>query len=132
MTYSGKKDITYAIAIWSGPFLLLFLLLLRVDFTIITIIVLSFLLSFWIWNSTKYSIEGEILNIKCWILHKKLNIKNIRRIKNVKNIYSSYALAVDRLEINYNSNSKLYVSPLNQEEFIKEIVSINKEIQYDV
>ena len=128
MKYLPKKDLVYAFAIWSAPIIIIPFLIFSFSVTILIIFVLSFLLSFWLWNSTSYRIEKGELIIKCWIFGRKVNIEDIVKVKKTKNFLASYALASDRLEITENNKTKYYVSPDNFETFIAELKKYNPNI----
>ncbi|NOX37536.1 MAG: hypothetical protein GXO78_08365 [Calditrichaeota bacterium] len=128
MEYSPKKDGIYALAIWSAPILLFFFLIFSYSQLILGIFILSVLLSFWMWNSTRYSIENGELFIKCWVLKKKVPVKDVVKVRRTRNYLASYALAVDRLEITEKNNQKFYVSPDNVEMFISELKKYNPNI----
>ncbi len=129
MQYLPKKDLIYALTIWAAPTIVLFLLLFNFSFTLLIIFILSFMLSFWLWNSTKYEITNGELCIRCWLFKKRVNIKDIEQVKKTKNIWASYALAVERLEITEKNKSKYYISPNNFEAFIAELKRYNAAIR---
>ncbi len=128
MKYLPKKDKCYTLVIWSAPIIILPFLIFSFSVTILIIFVLSFLLSFWLWNSTSYKIEKGELFIKCWVFRRKVNIKDIVKVKKTKNFLASYALALDRLEITEKNKSKYYLSPNNFETFIEELKKYNSDI----
>lgn len=128
MKYLPRKDKCYTLVIWSAPIILLPFLIFSFSVTILIIFLLSFLLSFWLWNSTSYKIEKGELFIKCWVFRRKVNVKDIVKVKKTKNFLASYALALDRLEITEKNKSKYYLSPNNFETFIEELKKYNSDI----
>lgn len=62
--------------------------------------------------TTKYTIEGDKLVIKCGFLyHKTIDINTIRRIAETNNLLSSPATSLDRLEILYGKFDSVLISP---------------------
>ncbi len=127
MVFKAQKDITYGNMIWSMPFFPLLLLLLEASVVLIFLSLALLLLAAWIWNSTEYVIDGNMLRIKCWLFKEIVPLDRITSIKRTKNILASYALAVDRLEIGYSDNY-CYVSPVEKEKFIQVIMTNNKNV----
>jgi len=128
MKYLPRKDRFYAFVIWSAPTIIILFLIFSFSVTTLIIFLLSFLLSFWLWNSTSYKIEKGELFIKCWVFRRKVNIKDILRVKKTRNFLASYAMALDRLEITEKNRSKYYVSPNSFETFIAELKKYNSDI----
>ena len=128
MKYLPRKDKFYAFVIWSAPTIIILFLIFSFSVTTLIIFLLSFLLSFWLWNSTSYKIEKGELFIKCWVFERKVNIKDILRVKKTRNFLASYAMALDRLEITEKNRSKYYVSPNSFETFIAELKKYNSDI----
>ncbi len=128
MKYLPRKDKFYAFVIWSAPTIIVPFLIFSFSVTTLIIFLLSFLLSFWLWNGTSYKIEKGELFIKCWVFRRKVNIKDILRVKKTRNFLASYAMALDRLEITDKNKSKYYVSPNSFETFIAELKKYNSDI----
>ncbi len=128
MKYLPRKDKFYAFVIWSAPTIIILFLIFSFSVTTLIIFLLSFLLSFWLWNGTSYKIEKGELFIKCWVFERKVNIKDILRVKKTRNFLASYAMALDRLEITEKNKSKYYVSPNSFETFIAELKKYNSDI----
>ena len=128
MKYSPNRDRIYALAIWSAPVIVGVVLILSFSKALLGILVLTFLLSLWLWNSTSYEIEKGQLLIRSWILRRRANVGEIVKVRKTKNLRASYTLAADRLEIVEKNNAKYYVSPKNVESFIAELKSVNPDI----
>lgn len=80
--------------------------------------------------TTKYTIEGDKLVIKCGFLyHKTIDINTIRRIAETNNLLSSPATSLDRLEILYGKFDSVLISPRRKAEFINDIKRINPGIE---
>jgi hypothetical protein len=79
--------------------------------------------------NTYYQIVGGNLIIKCSFFFKKvIEIKNIIRIKETNDPLSSPATSLDRLEIRYNNNHNILISPKKKQLFIDEILALNNNI----
>ena len=128
MKYSPNRDRIYALAIWSAPVIVGVVLILSFSKALLGILVLTFLLSLWLWNSTSYEIEKGQLLIRSWIFRRRTNVRDIVKVRKTKDLRASYALAADRLEIVEKNNAKYYVSPKDVESFIAELKSLNPDI----
>ncbi len=83
--------------------------------------------------TTKYTIEGDNLVIKCGFLyHKTIDINTIRRIAETNNLLSSPATSLDRLEILYGKFDSVLISPRRKAEFINDIKRINPGIEVNL
>jgi hypothetical protein len=86
---------------------------------------------------TKYSIKGNILNIKGgFFIDSDIDILSIETLKYNdnyryrKNGYlKSPILSNDCMEVIYQNGKSIFVSPNNKEEFVNEIRNINPNIQ---
>ncbi len=129
MTFSAKKDGTYALAIWSPVILTGALFVYYATLSLAIIFLFSVGLSTWIWFSTRYEIREGKLIAKSWLFQEIMEIERIVSIKPVRNLAASFALARDRLEITDNSGNTIYVSPEQPEAFIQEIQRYNPGIK---
>lgn len=78
---------------------------------------------------TDYTIKGEKLHIRSGILFNiTLPICKISQITEESTILSSPALSLKRIKITYGRNNIVYISPQNQENFIKDLLLINPNI----
>jgi len=128
MMFQPKKDLVYGFIIWIAPVIVIPFLISSFSLVLLIVFILTILLSLWIWNSCEYRIVNNELYLKCWILNNKIKINDILSIKKVRNVYSSFALSVKRLELELKSHSKLYVAPINFDDFIAELKTINHNI----
>ena len=128
MKYSPNRDRIYALAIWSAPVIVGLVLILSFSRALLGILVLTFLLSLWLWNSTSYEIENGRLLVRSWIFRRRANVGDIAKVRRTRNLLASYALSSDRLEIVEKNNAKYYVSPKDVESFIAELKSLNPDI----
>ena len=88
------------------------------------IILLGVVLPIWLIGSTKYLVFEDLLLIKSGPFRWKVNISSVSNIRKTKNPLSSPALSLDRLEIKYDKNKSIMISPQNKEDFLR---TINKE-----
>ena len=98
---------------------------------------MNYYYSFFINNCThflclqiKYKIDGENLNISCGIFgNQNIDINTIIKISETNDVSSSPAASIDRLEIRYNENETVLVSPKNKKGFIMNLLEINPNIE---
>ena len=100
----------------------LFMLLVMLPVIIFIVYVLA---------SISYTIDGSILTVHNAFLQKtKIDIAGIRKIKETNNPLSSPAGSMDRLEVLYgNSFESVLISPINTEDFIKQLLKVNPDIE---
>jgi len=109
----GAMVLPIALGIIDGEYLMSFLLL------IITVLVTV------LFYYTRYKIdEGKLI-----VMWTKIDVHNIRKIYKTRNPISSPALSLDRIAICYGKFDEILVSPKNREEFIKELLKINPDIE---
>lgn len=78
---------------------------------------------------TDYTIDGEKLHIRCGVLFRTvLPISQITEITHKSTILSSPALSAKRIGLKYGRTNWVYVSPVNQEQFISSLKSVNPDI----
>lgn len=79
--------------------------------------------------STRYSVSGATLRIRCGLFFdESIDIANIVSIKEVRNAMSSPAASLDRLEIRLTSNNTILISPADRTGFLKALTTINPRI----
>lgn len=82
--------------------------------------------------TTCYQIEDRLLRIKSgFLLNKTIAIGSIRKIAGTKSPLSSAATSPDRLEIMYNKNDSIIISPKDRAGFINELKTINPGIEVE-
>ncbi len=128
MTWQPRKDLAYAAAIWSAPVVVLLVMLLSFSWTLLAILALSAMLSWWLWSSTGYEIEDGELRVRCWVLRRRVPVGEIRRVRRTRNVKASCALAVERLEITLRDGSTFFVSPADEGGFVAELKRTNPGI----
>jgi Bacterial PH domain len=121
-------------------------LVIPIAFVLLTVLIFSFgsspfwmgitiigpiaLLVSYVFGSTQYEIDGKQLIIKCGIFYNsKIDIQNIIRIKETNNPLSSPATSLDRLEISYEKNKSVLISPKEKSTFIEALKELNPKIE---
>ena len=80
--------------------------------------------------SIQYKINDDILTVKAgFLVNTKIDIQKIKKIKKTFNPLSSPAASIDRLEICYNNGDFVLISPKNRDQFIKDLLEINPNIE---
>ncbi|HOI86801.1 MAG TPA: PH domain-containing protein [Lentimicrobium sp.] len=70
------------------------------------------------------------LTVTCGLLYKKtFDIQKLQSIRPTTNPLSSPALSVKRLELRFKNKETVMISPVNREEFIELLKSINPDIE---
>lgn len=78
---------------------------------------------------TDYTIKGEKLHIRCGFLFQMaIPISKISEITRKSTMFSSPALSAKRIGLKYGKTNWVYVSPINQEDFISDLKFINNTI----
>ena len=84
----------------------------------IAIVVLIIILIVYMFVTTHYTINGDILEIKCGFTFKEtVDIKTIKSISETNTILSAPATSIDRIEIQYGKFDSVVISPKQKLEF---------------
>jgi len=79
--------------------------------------------------NTYYTITGNELKVRYGlIINKTIDISSIKKVVPTRDMRSAPALSTDRVEIFYNQNDSVLISPEDQAEFIERLKTINGEI----
>ena len=79
--------------------------------------------------NTYYTIAGNELKVRYgFIINKTIDIGSIKKVVSTRDMRSAPALSTDRVEIFYNQNDSVLISPEDQAEFIERLKAINGEI----
>ena len=80
--------------------------------------------------TTRYTVSGEILTIRCGFLFKRtIDIMTIKKIAKTRNPISAPAASLDRIEISYHKFDRVIISPKDKIGFILQIKKINPAIE---
>ena len=79
--------------------------------------------------NTYYTIAGNELKVRYgFIINKTIDIGSIKKVVSTRDMRSAPALSTDRVEIFYNQNDSVLISPEDQAEFIERLKGINGKI----
>lgn len=87
--------------------------------TIILIVGTGFPL--WLLVSTKYIVENDNLKIISGPFSWNIPIKSIKSVQETQNAITSPALSFDRLEITYEDDKVILISPANKKQFMQKL-----------
>lgn len=89
----------------------------------LTVILVSLSLAFvvWIMLSTRYTVQGEALQIQAGPFHWRIPVSSIGQVRCSRNPLSAPALSLDRLEVSYGERKKILISPDNRDRFLAAI-----------
>lgn len=134
MTFEGKvsmwwgaliavlNGVEIASAIYAG-------LSATVGVGILMLVALDLILIPTLFNNRVTVTKKEIV-IQFGFLRKEFAPKDITRIKKVKGISASFAASADRVGIELRGRNAVFVSLKDNDAFVKELLRINKRIQY--
>lgn len=99
-------------------------------YTLIAILVPSFVFVLYLFLKTSYAINNETLIIKCgFLINLKIDITQIKEIRKTKSIMSAPAPSFDRIEIKYGKYDEVIISPKDQVGFARDLTLINPDIK---
>ncbi|HMN33464.1 MAG: PH domain-containing protein [Chitinophagaceae bacterium] len=86
-----------------------------------------------IFVNTHYLLTENVLIVRCGFFYKKaIDLGSIQKISKSNSIINAPALSFDRIEIKFNQNDTLIISPQNKNDFIKKITQQNSNILVDL
>lgn len=126
MRYNSKRDLWLGLLIWlpiTSGFLMSVYSAFITKEAITPFIVFTVILSFiaWIWFGTYYVLKETYIIVRCGPFRERIEFADIKSMKETRNVLSSYALSLDRIQIKYRKFGYSLISPINKEDFIKEI-----------
>ncbi|WP_316570131.1 PH domain-containing protein [Neobacillus sp. YIM B06451] len=131
MYFPSKKDVWLTLVIWLSILVCFIPLFSKGNGSPITTVpIAGFLL--WLWFSTGYKVEGDMLMVKSGPFRRSIPIKEIVKVSRSKSLLASYALSIKRLEIRFGKYGQVYVSPQDEQGFIKSLKKVNPTIQTDL
>ena len=86
-------------------------------------------LMLWIWFRTGYKVVGEIIRVQFGPFRSTISIKEIKKLNKNKSPFMAPALSVDHLEILYSNYKVINISPKDEKEFIRLLVTNNPNIE---
>lgn len=88
-------------------------------------------LMIWLWIGTSYEVDSEFLSYKAGPLRGKIKIESIKELEVGKTLWAGLkpATAVRGIIVRYNAHDEIYISPLSNENFVKEILKVKPDIK---
>lgn len=99
--------------------------ILSKEYTLSIVFTILLVLFYFLAKSIQYKIDGE--NLIIW--KTKIPIQSIHKIYRTRIPLSSPALSLDRIGIVYNKYDEIFISPKERDEFIKELLKVNPNIE---
>ncbi len=134
---SSKNSYTIAIlwAIVICMLLLLYIGMTKEHVTILPIVLLSLVIAMILWTllDTRYVIKQHFLLYRSGPFRGRIDIEKIQKINYFSGLYVPVtmkpALDTKGFIITYNNNDDVYVSPMNSDIFLSELLKINPKIE---
>ncbi len=82
------------------------------------LLILTAVLVSWVYLGTYYVVEADELKVQSGPFHWRISIEEIHRISPTRAPWSSPALSLNRLRIDYGDGKWILLSPKRREEFI--------------
>ncbi len=83
-----------------------------------------------LYSNTFYTINDQKLIVKSgFLVNVSLDILSIKKISETNSIMSAPSLSFDRLEISYNTQDTIVISPKDKSRFIDAIEKINSQVE---
>lgn len=130
MIYPSKKDWWLGAIIWgtviitlgSGGLAVFTKATSTVEYLLVTLLTIPpSLFIAWVWLTTYYVLEKEHLFVHSGPIRRTIPLDSIRSVRPSRNPLSSPALSMDRLEIAYGRNKYVLISPLDRDEFLRQL-----------
>lgn len=99
--------------------------ILSKEYTLSIVFTVLLVLFYFLAKSIQYKIDGE--NLIIW--RTKIPIQSIHKVYRTRIPLSSPALSLDRIGVVYNKYDEIFISPKEREEFIKELLKVNPNIE---
>ncbi|WP_183906671.1 PH domain-containing protein [Rufibacter immobilis] len=138
VTFLSSRSWLSSLTIWGTSLLLLGLLATEVQSTMpllgkIALALLCLLLCgllLWIWFGTFYRITSSTLSYRSGPIHGQIPVQQIKEIRLNTYLWSGLrpALGPKGLVVLYNKWDEIYLSPLDQETFLKTLLQLNPDI----
>ncbi|MDE6485388.1 MAG: PH domain-containing protein [Duncaniella sp.] len=118
--------------VFAGVCAWIILLDLKVFLFALPALIMCALVYYNIFTGTRYTIEGDILHIKCGVfINDRVKIANIRSITKTRSVLSGPALSTDRIMLTVSRRDKIFISPCNRTDFIDSLLRINPNIEVE-
>lgn len=132
--YKSEVDIWLALLVIVPVFLAVIAALKSSEWIAAVVLLLCIVFILYIFYTTKYTINEDVLTVKLgFIVNIVIPVSGIKSVKKTNNPLSAPALSLNRLEIKYgNKYDYTLISPVNREDFIKQLLAINPDIKVEV
>ncbi|HKM35950.1 MAG TPA: PH domain-containing protein [Lachnospiraceae bacterium] len=130
MRAKSKIDFGFTVLIWGTVLIILVSIMIvpknekTIGYTV-SVMVIFFIL--WIYFGTYYEIRDDYLYCRSGPFVEKIVYDKIKAVKLSQNMLSSMALSTKRIEIRQHDKGYItgttYISPVNREEFMMELIS---------
>lgn len=81
-----------------------------------------------LYTGTSYTVDGEKLTVKSFLLKEEINIGDITSIAHTRTWLSAPALSFNRIELRYKRSRSIVISPRREEQFIARLKQSNPAI----
>lgn len=132
--YKSEVDIWLALLVIVPVFIAVIAALQSSEWIAAGGLLLCIIFILYLFYTTKYTINKDVLTVKSgFIVNIFIPVSAIKSIKKTNNPLSAPALSLNRLEIKYgNKYDYTLISPVNREDFIKQLLAINPDIKVEV
>lgn len=129
--YKSKKEWKFGVLFSVVPLFLWLLILFNPNFILLCISLIITALFVWIWLGTAYLLENGFLIYYSGPIRGRIPIDRINAINQNAHSWVGIrpALSFSYIKIRYNKYDDLFIAPKKEEQFIKELKSINPGIQ---
>ena len=102
-------------------------------YTLIGILIPTYVFILHMFLKTEYKIENKKLKIKCGIIfNKTIDISQIKKISKTSSLMSSPAPSFDRIELKYGKFDVIIISPKAKLSFSNDLTQINSGIENNI
>lgn len=81
-----------------------------------------------LYTGTSYTVDGEKLTVKSFLVKEEINIGDITSIAHTRTWLSAPALSLNRIELRYRRSRSIVISPRSEEQFIARLKQVNPAI----
>ena len=129
-SYKSKVDVSISAFVFGVTLICLSpLVIIEFSWVIAALVFLTVLFEALILYGISYTIDGDVLTIKCsGYKYSAINIGEITRITYTNDITSATASSLSRIEIRYGKKS-IMISPREKQAFIDHLLKINNKIE---
>jgi len=129
--YKSKRELKFGVLFSVVPLFLWLIILFNLNYILLCISIIITALFVWIWFGTAYILENGFLIYHSGPIRGRIPIDRINAINQNAHSWVGIrpALSFSYIQIRYNKYDDLFIAPKKEEQFIKELKSINPGIQ---